>query len=426
MGLPVRLSRGAVFAQDFEVTAQLAEGGMGTVYQVVDRTNGETRALKVLLPELIADEKTRERFSQEAQIAAQIESPHVPRIFRAGIDDTSGTPWILMELLRGGDLRRWVKEHGPLTVARTQVVLEQLCDALAAAHARGLVHRDLKPENVFLAVRDDGTQEVKLLDFGIAKVLDLHRTSGVGTGAIGSPMWMAPEQTSAGGRIAPSTDVFALALVSFYTMTGAFYWKSAHDGSGVGGLLRELHVDDPVAPSVRAAEIGKRAPFWPAFDAWFVRATMRKGAERFRDAAEALEALQAAFAQRPDRSAMAFATTVELGPAPPDTMNTGPMEPHDAAVMRGFASDERHDTYPTDAFADASSIPPTDPPEPGPTPEMPQIPRPAPLPYAYPPPSAPAPSSRAPWIAGVLAMGCLAALLSGALVWMLLVLYADG
>src|SRR5688500_13743391 len=207
----LRLTPGATFAADYEVRELLAEGGMGTVYSVIDRTCGEPRALKVLLPELVADETSRRRFAQEANVAAQIESTHVPRIYRAGIDDATGIPFIAMELLQGKDLRKHIKEHGPLSLDEARPILEQLGDALAAAHRRGLVHRDLKPENVFI-VEQNGERRVKLLDFGVAKVIDVHRTSAIGTGAIGSPLWMSPEQTSAGGRIAPSTDVFAFGL----------------------------------------------------------------------------------------------------------------------------------------------------------------------------------------------------------------------
>ncbi|MCZ7681743.1 MAG: serine/threonine protein kinase [Sandaracinaceae bacterium] len=223
----VRLSVGDVFAGDFEVRQLLGQGGMGAVYAVVDRTCGEERALKVLLPELIADESTRRRFAQEGRIGEQLDSPHVPRTYRVGIDPATGMPWIAMELLRGRDLRALVSERGAPSLEEARAILEQLGEALSAAHARGLVHRDLKPENVFLEERG-GARRVKLLDFGVAKVIDLNRTSALGTAAIGSPLWMAPEQATAGGRIAPATDVYAFGLIAFYVLTGRVFWRSAH------------------------------------------------------------------------------------------------------------------------------------------------------------------------------------------------------
>jgi serine/threonine protein kinase len=433
---PVRLNPGAVFAQDFEVKAQLAEGGMGTVYAVLDRTCGDERALKVLLPELVSDERTRRRFSQESKIAGEIESAYVPKIFRAGIDDATGVPYILMELLRGRDLRRHVKERGSLTLAEARPILEQLGDALSAAHRRGLVHRDLKPENVFLAERGDGTVEVKLLDFGVAKVIDVARTSAAGTGAIGSPLWMAPEQTSAGGRIAASTDVFAYGLVAFYLMTGTFYWRSASDGSGVGGLLRELHVDDFVPASARAIELGKPQVFSPAFDAWFARAMARDNSLRYRDGGEALAALAPVFeAGAVTNHHVAFAQTMAAEvPADEEGSVTSPLggNPRVGRALRGMAGEERHDTV-ENAFE--SEIPPTDPPPPMPVaeqPPLPPLPPPPPMPTPMPmpmpmpmpvvPPTRPVAPSEAqpsilPWIAGLAVAGLLAMVCSGAVVW---------
>jgi serine/threonine protein kinase len=310
----LRLSPGDVFAGDFEVRQILAKGGMGTVYAVFDRAAGEERALKVLLPELVADESSRRRFAQEARVAGDIPSEYVPHVHRAGIDEATGTPYIAMDLLRGHDLRRHVTDHGRLTVEQARPLLAQLAEALAAAHRVGLVHRDLKPENVFLD-ESDGVLRVKLLDFGVSKVLDAHRTSATGTAAVGSPMWMAPEQTSAGGRIAPATDVWALGLLVFYLLTGKLYWRTAHDGSGVAGLMREMHVDPMEPPTARAAQLAPDVRLPPGFDGWFLRATARRPSERFRDASEAFEALRPVLAprERPvDRSALAFASTLEL------------------------------------------------------------------------------------------------------------------
>ncbi len=318
----LRLTPGEVFASRFEIRAALAEGGMGTVYAVTDRADGSSRALKVLLPELVVEERSRIRFNQEARVGAQIDSPYVPRVFGSGIDER-GIPWIAMELLEGRDLRQHIRERGALGLEEARPILDQVGSALAAAHRRGLVHRDLKPENVFLHDQG-GTTVVKLLDFGVAKVIDLHRTSATGTGAIGSPMWMAPEQTSAGGRIAPSTDVWAYALLTFFVLTGRFYWKAAQDDSGVGGLLRELHLDPVDPPSTRAALLAPHVRLPAGLDAWFLRAMQRPSTERFRDAGEALEALRPLL--RPaDRSPQAFASTADA-PSERDAARTVPMK----------------------------------------------------------------------------------------------------
>lgn len=311
----IRLSAGDLFANDFDITRVVAEGGMGTIYEARDRTaSGQVCALKVLHTQLVADEQSRRRFQQESQVSAQIASPHVPKVFRAGVDPRSGTPFISMELLVGRDLRRFVTDRGPVPTDEARRIFEQVTHALAAAHRMGLVHRDLKPENIFLQ-ETGGLTEVKLLDFGVSKLIDLHKTSGAGTGAVGSPLWMAPEQTSAGGRIAPATDVWALGLVSFYVLTGTLYWKAAQDESGVAGLLREIHLDPIALPSVRVRELGLDLELPPGYDEWFLRAMQRAGTDRFAEAGAAMDGLRAVLSPpRPDvdRSAVAYASTLEF------------------------------------------------------------------------------------------------------------------
>lgn len=333
----LRLSTSEVFAGRFEVEGALAEGGMGTVYAVRDLADGERRALKVLLPELVAEPRTRRRFQQEAQVGAQIDSPYVPRVYASGIDSDTGVPWIAMELLHGMDLRQFIRERGALPLADAMPILEQVASALGAAHRRGLVHRDLKPENVFLHTDASGERVAKLLDFGVAKVLDLYRTSGTGTGAIGSPMWMAPEQTSSGGRIAPSTDVWAYALLTYFVLTGRFYWKAAQDDSGVAGLLRELHIEPIEPPSERAAALAPDATLPVALDAWFLRSMQRHSTDRYRDADEALAALHDVLASEQvevdtgKARAASYSDTLQFDPSEPP--NTMPMEAIDLAKV---------------------------------------------------------------------------------------------
>jgi serine/threonine-protein kinase len=327
----LRLGPGTLFASDFEIRELIAEGGMGMVYAATDRLTGEACALKVLLPELVADEETRRRFAQEARIGVAIDSPHVPRVTRAGIDEATGMPWIAMELLHGQDLHAYVKQRGPLPREEAADILDQLGSALAAAHAKGLVHRDLKPQNVFLE-RGPGGLRVKLLDFGVAKIIDVKRSAGTGTAAIGSPLWMAPEQTSAGGRISPATDVFAYGLLAFYVLTGRIYWRSAHDGRSIGGLMRELFVDEPEPASSRARAVAPGIELPPGFDAWLARTLCRDASRRFANGGEASRALGPVF--RDPNAAMGYASTMEVpalvvgsAPSEPDIPPTDPPPP---------------------------------------------------------------------------------------------------
>ena len=155
------LTPGTVFAGEYEVRRLLARG-MGTIYVVFDRTAGEERALKVLLPELVADERMRKRFQREARVATEIASEFTPTVHHAGIDDAHGVPYIVMDLLQGQDLRQYIDQRGALRLSEATPILEQIGRALEEAHARGLVHRDLKPDNIFIDhSRGDGCMAVK-------------------------------------------------------------------------------------------------------------------------------------------------------------------------------------------------------------------------------------------------------------------------
>jgi tRNA A-37 threonylcarbamoyl transferase component Bud32 len=183
----VDLAPGASFAEQFRVVRRLSEGGMGAVYIVEQVATGALRALKLMHPQLVADPKLRKRFEQEARVGSQIESEHVVQVVAAGVDSQSGAPWLAMELLKGDDLSQYLTRVGCLPPNEVRELFEQLCHALAAAHAVGVVHRDLKPENIFLAAakRVGAPYIIKVLDFGIAKVASEAKTSN--TAAIGTP-----------------------------------------------------------------------------------------------------------------------------------------------------------------------------------------------------------------------------------------------
>jgi tRNA A-37 threonylcarbamoyl transferase component Bud32 len=305
MASPHHLAPGAVFARDYRVLGLLAEGGMGAVYATEQLSTGRRRALKIMLSELASDVRARARFEQEARLASQIPSEHVVEVVGAGIDETSGTPWLAMELLEGSDLFRWVRERGPLPPDMVWQCFQQLGHALGAAHQRGIVHRDIKPENLFLASsqRVGMPFTLKVLDFGIAKLTQETRAATARTAAMGSPLWMAPEQTEA-STLSPATDVWAMGLVAFFLLTGRMYWRAAsQDEVGVAAVLAELLVAPLDPPSVRAAQLGVREPLPAGFDAWFARCVARAPSERFPTAAHALAALGPGMSSRVGSSA---------------------------------------------------------------------------------------------------------------------------
>jgi serine/threonine protein kinase len=227
-----KLQAGTVFARDFKVVKLLREGGMGAVYIAEQLSTGRQRALKLMVPELVDNPEIRDRFVREAKIAANIESDHVVETVTAGLDEETGAPYLVMELLRGEELADAVARIGPITVADVVELYSQIGHALEQAHAQGLVHRDLKPENIFLAAskRREVPYTAKILDFGIAKLVadGMQKT---GTQPLGSPLYMAPEQTDRKGRICPGTDVWALGLIAFSLLTGQSFWLGAQDDS---------------------------------------------------------------------------------------------------------------------------------------------------------------------------------------------------
>jgi serine/threonine protein kinase len=289
---------GAIFATDFRVVRHLADGGMGSVYVVEQLSTGKQRALKTMHYDLARDPKHRSRFESEARISARIESDHVVEVLAAGYDQSTGLPWLVMELLRGDTLDELVERDGPRPPTEIREIARQLRHVLERAHLHGLVHRDLKPENVFLAAaRREGVPfTVKILDFGIAKWVQEAQTANKNSQIIGSPLWMAPEQLTPGAEITPATDVWALGLIAFHLFCGKSYWRAANtEASSVGALLLELAVSPMSAASERAAEFGTPDLLPPGFDEWFARATVRAPGERFTDGALAMAALDRLF-----------------------------------------------------------------------------------------------------------------------------------
>ena len=330
----MKLAAGTIFARDFRVVSAVAEGGMGAVYAVEQLSTGKRRALKVMQPQLIPDARARERFVLEARIGSQIESEHVVDVVASGVDEPTGMPWIAMELLEGVDLAEHVRQRGCLPPHETYEVISQLCEGLGAAHARGIVHRDLKPENVFISTskRRGVPFIVKILDFGIAKVTHDNHTSATGTSAMGSPLWMAPEQTESGTRLRPATDVWALGLMAFWMLTGRSYWRAGNQAEiALTPVFTEVLVLPLDPPSVRAVQMGLGHLVPPAFDAWFFRCVARNHDQRFVDATQAIASLTPYFSLIEASSARRMIPqTVAMPSVPPPasgaTASSGPAD----------------------------------------------------------------------------------------------------
>ncbi len=336
-----QLAPGTIFAKDYRVIRPLAEGGMGAVYVAEQLSTGKERALKVLLPRVVDDPRNRESFALEARVGSKVESDHVVEVVGAGVDEASGSPWLAMELLKGESLWARVTRRGPLARDEAATLFDQLGDALSKAHRAGVVHRDLKPENLFVAeARIKGVPFVlKVLDFGIARLIAHDRTAATSTRAIGSPLWLAPEQTQTGAKLRPSTDVWALGLLAFWSLTGRPFWLAANaEEFNLTALLMEVAVHVIPAATERAAALGVGGSLPEGFDAWFSRCVVRDPEARFADAGGAIPALVSLLSAPSREVAPTVTATSSRTEAFSGVVRVAPTEAVPAFMARGGAS----------------------------------------------------------------------------------------
>ena len=289
----IQLDSAAPFAGRYRVVRRIAAGGMGAVFEVVHIETQRRRALKVMLPELVSNQELRDRFQMEARVTAHVDSEYIVDVFDAGIDAATGMPFLVMELLRGEELGEILRRSGAIAALQAVVYLRQVASALDKTHAAGIVHRDLKPENLFLTRREDGTARIKILDFGISKVVSDATTGANVTRSLGTPLYMAPEQVL-GQHVSPATDLYSLGLMAYTLLVGVSYWQTDAE-QFENPIAFALHTTKGASesPIARAALLGRWLP--AGFDAWFERATHLTPARRFQKASELVSALAALF-----------------------------------------------------------------------------------------------------------------------------------
>jgi len=206
-----------VIGGKYRVEGLLGEGGMGVVIAATHLLLKQPVAIKILLSEAAREPANRERFKREARAAAHIQSDHVVRVDDIGaLDD--GTPYMVMEHLEGESLETRLA-RGSMEAQRASQIALQIAEALIEAHRIGIIHRDLKPANVFLPERADGSLHIKVLDFGIAKLIDeedLTKTSVL----LGSPMYMSPEQMTSPRDVDARSDIWSLGVLMFEMISG--------------------------------------------------------------------------------------------------------------------------------------------------------------------------------------------------------------
>ncbi len=293
-----KLEPGDIVGGHYRIEERIDEGGMAMVFRATNTATHKTCALKVLHATLGDRPEFVQLFAKEAKVSSVIgDNDHIVSVFDAGLDDR-GIPFIVMELLEGETLER-VLEHGPLSPQLMRPVLEHLSSALEQAHQAGVVHRDLKPSNLFITYDKSDQPWLKVMDFGIAKVMQgeaLRTATHVGTPAYNAPEQMgkttrklaAKQGITIAANISPATDVWALGLLAYEMLTGdmpGHYWGV----ETLSELPMKVAFEELVAPSERA---GKNAALLPAgFDDWFATCLRKNAAERYATAGEAIGVL---------------------------------------------------------------------------------------------------------------------------------------
>jgi serine/threonine-protein kinase len=302
------LPTGHRFHGRYQIVRCLKAGGMGAVYEVLDGKTQRRRALKVMLPASIQDADLRARFRLEATITAGVESDHIVETFDADVDAETGSPFIVMELLKGEDLGAVLEQRGRLPAEEVLTLLGQLALALDKTHAAGIIHRDLKPENLFVTRADDGSPRLKVLDFGIAKMVQ-SGTDAKTTRVMGTPLYMPKEQITGDGSIGPAADLYATAHIAYTLLTGEPYWAHEARTATAQYMFLSMVLKGTREPATaRAAQRGVMLP--AAFDAWFSRATALEAELRFDRAATLVSALAQALAAPPSSISVPAAPVV--------------------------------------------------------------------------------------------------------------------
>ncbi|MBZ4395751.1 protein kinase [Myxococcus sp. MISCRS1] len=287
----------------FKLLKELGRGGMGTVMLAEHALIQKRVAIKVLHSHLAQDPDLVARFLSEARTLTVVQHENVVALY--DLDTRDGRPYLVMEYLEGQSLAAFAKE--PLPPALVVDLLSQVCDALGAAHAHGIVHRDLKPANVFLVPGPQGRQRVKLLDFGIAKLLS--RPAGVHTTEVGvllgTPEFMAPEQC--GDEVVDArTDLYAVGVLGYFLLTGRVPFA--------GRTAAEVLIGHLQKPPVPPHEVRPDVP--RTLSRVLLRALAKRPADRFAQASDLRAALATALVPEPEPAAPGFTARVRMAGAP--------------------------------------------------------------------------------------------------------------
>lgn len=275
---------GQILLGKLRVVRRLGEGGTATVYEVEHLRTGHRRALKVLHPRAARSRVVAARFEREATVASRLKTPYVVETLDAGtLDD--GSPYVLMELVEGVSLAAILGDSAALPWARALGILIEAATAIAIAHEHGIVHGDLKPENIFVVRRADGTETIKLLDFGASRFAS-PGANGVASdrSGFGTPAYMSPEQVQDAADIDERTDVYALGVILYEMLSGELPFVGATQSQlGMRILVGNHRTLSRVVPGIH-----------PELEEIVERALHHRRERRFRSARELAQALREA------------------------------------------------------------------------------------------------------------------------------------
>ncbi|MCY1018719.1 serine/threonine-protein kinase [Pyxidicoccus sp. MSG2] len=305
---------GSVLQERYRIIERLAAGGMGIVYRGERLEVGKPVAIKFLHAWAARDEDFRKRFQVEARAMSRLTHPCCVSVIDFGVDQDS--PYMVMDFVTGETLRGLLRE-GPLPLARALATLRQVLAGLAHAHGQGIIHRDIKPENILVTHAVGLGEQVRILDFGLAKLRD--EVTGLTAGMmLGTPAYMAPEQIH-GEPVGPPTDLYAAGVLLFELLTG----KKPFSAPGTAELLR-MHREMP-PPLLR--EAAPEAGFSAELEATVAKALAKAPAERFQSAAEFLATLEPA---RPEP--FLAAPSAHDAPQAPSPASSTPARPVEEAL----------------------------------------------------------------------------------------------
>ena len=293
---------GSIIGERYHVLKKLGEGGMGQVYLAEHVKMGRKSAVKVMNPGMVHDADAISRFNREAANASRINHPNVAGIYDFG-ETSDGLIYLAMEFIEGESLTSLVEKSGALPPARAADIAKQAADGLSVAHDMGIVHRDLKPDNIMIAKNRDGSDCVKVVDFGIAKAAGAENQKVTKTGlVVGTPEYMSPEQL-AGDKLDGRSDVYSLALVAFNMLTG----KLPFEGETAQESMIMRLTDEPKS----LAAMKPDTSWSPEVQAVMVKALQRRVGDRYQKAADFGVALWQAVERMP--KAMPAGATQMMG-----------------------------------------------------------------------------------------------------------------